>query len=192
MKNREGTGNKSQFQEAALGGGCFWCIEAFFLRLKGIHKVISGYAGGNPSFDGKKPTYEEVCSGKTGHAEVVKVEYDPGVVSYQDLLNVFFAMHDPTTLNRQGSDTGTQYRSIILYGNENQKKEAEKFIGNLEKEKIFENPIVTEIKPLKEFHPAEEYHQKYFENNALRPYCQINISPKIAKLRGKFQDLLKD
>jgi len=184
MRNKS---EKNEFETAVLGGGCFWCLEAVFVKLKGARSVVSGYAGGAKN----NPTSEEVCSGKTGHAEVTKIEYDPNVISFQDLLTVFFAMHNPTTLNRQGADSGTQYRSIILYSSEKQKKEAKEFVEKLNSDKIFDNPIVTEIKPLDVFYPAENYHQKYFEYNALKPYCQFHISPKVAKLREKFGELMK-
>lgn len=177
----------NDLETAVFGGGCFWCIEAVFAQLKGAIKVISGYTGGEK----KNPTYEEVCSGKTGHAEVIKIDFDSTKITFKELLSVFFALHDPTTLNRQGGDTGTQYRSIILYTSDAQKKEAADFIKKLEEEKIFASPIVTEIKKLKEFYPAENYHQDYFANNPHKPYCQINISPKINKLQKKFQELLK-
>lgn len=187
MKSQE-TENKAKFSQAVFGGGCFWCLEAIFARLKGVAKVTSGYAGGVMP----DPTYEKICSGKTGHAEVIKIEYNPKEIAFEDLLAVFFAMHDPTTLNRQGADAGAQYRSIILYSDEEQKKESEYFIAKLEKNNIFENQIVTELKPLENFYPAEDYHQKYFANNLEQPYCQINISPKIAKLREKFSQLMKN
>jgi peptide-methionine (S)-S-oxide reductase len=190
MSNRE-TGESSEFREAVFGGGCFWCIEATFSQLKGVRKVASGYAGGQSNSE-NIPSYDKVCSGKTGHAEVVRVEYDPAVISYNDLLGVFFVMHDPTTPNRQGTDAGTQYRSIILYSDKEQLREAEEFIQRLRDDKVFENPIVTEIKPLEQFYPAENYHQEYFKNNPEKPYCQFNISPKIAKLRKNFQKLLKE
>ncbi len=189
MKSRE-TEEYNGFREAVFGGGCFWCIESIFSQLKGVRKVISGYAGGIA--ESRSPTYEDVCSGKTGHAEVVKIEYDPRAISYADLLSVFFAMHDPTTPNRQGVDSGTQYRSIILFFEEDQKKEAENFIKKLAEDKVYENPVITEIKPLGTFYPAEEYHQKYFEKNPHQAYCQINISPKIEKLRERFSKLMKN
>lgn len=180
--------NKSGIENAVFGGGCFWCLEAVFTRLNGVRKVISGYAGGEKN----NPTYNDVCSGRTGHAEVVKIEYDPDVVSYNDLLTVFFAMHDPTTPNRQGADAGTQYRSIILSANDKQKQEAERFIKSLEGDNIFASPIVTEIKRLKDFYPAENYHQEYFASNPHKPYCQFKISPKIKKLEKQYQQLLKN
>lgn len=184
MKNNS---KDKRFEKTVFGGGCFWCLEAVFVKLKGVQSVVSGYAGGSK----ENPTYEEVCSGKTGHAEVMKIEYDPNNISFQDLLTVFFAMHDPTTLNRQGEDSGTQYRSIILYADEDQKKAAEKFVEKLRSDKIYENSIVTEIKPLGKFYPAEKYHQKYFEKNPSQAYCQIHIPPKVAKLREKFKELMK-
>lgn len=178
------------FQTAVFGGGCFWCLEAAFARLKGVRSVVSGYAGGETK-RGKAPTYEDVSTGKTGHAETVKIDFDPQMISYKDLLSVFFSLHDPTTLNRQGADIGTQYRSVILFADDTQKEKAESFVEGLKDQKIYDRPIVTEIKPLEEFFPAEEYHQKYFEKNPGKAYCQINISPKIDKLRDKSEELLK-
>ena len=173
---------------AVFGGGCFWCTEAIFEELKGVISVMPGYAGGNSSAGGKNPTYEEISTGETGHAEVTKIEYAPEKVSYQDLLTVFFATHDSTTLNRQGADIGTQYRSIILYATENQKKESEAFIKQLNES----GPkAVTEIKPLKEFYEAEENHRKYYLKNPSSPYCQVVINPKIEKLKKRFHELLK-
>jgi len=183
--------SKKRYEFAVFGGGCFWCIEAVFAKLRGVRKVTSGYAGGNPAADRIAPTYEGICSGKTGHAEVVKIEYDSEQVSFRDLLNVFFAFHDPTTLNRQGADTGSQYRSIVLFANENQKNESNQFIKKLSENKIFDKPIVTEVKPLHKFYPAEDYHQEYFSRNPHNAYCQINIPPKMTKLREKFKDLVK-
>jgi peptide-methionine (S)-S-oxide reductase len=180
--------NGSGVAEAYFGGGCFWCTEALFKRLKGVTAVYSGYAGGQKP----NPTYEEVSSGETGHAEVIKVEYDPNLVGYKVLLSVFFATHNPTTLNQQGADIGAQYRSIILYTDDTQKTLAEKFIKELETEKYFDKPIVTEIKKLEEFYLAEGYHQDYFEKNREAPYCEGVIAPKIEKLVAKFKDLLAD
>ncbi|HYC79760.1 MAG TPA: peptide-methionine (S)-S-oxide reductase MsrA [Candidatus Binatia bacterium] len=173
---------------AVFGGGCFWCTEAVFKRLKGVHSVVSGYSGGG-SMD--KPTYEQVSSGSTGHAEVIKIEYDPEQIRFEDLLNVFFSSHDPTTLNKQGNDVGTQYRSVIYYSSPEQKVQAETFIKELEQEKVFEQPIVTELKQLGNFYPAEEYHQNFYDNNKNYPYCTFVIDPKITKLRQKFAYLLK-
>lgn len=170
-----------------LGGGCFWCLETIFNRLKGVNNITSGYAGGHTA----NPTYTEVSNGSTGHAEVIKIEYNPTIINDEILLEVFFALHDPTTLNQQGNDIGTQYRSLILYTSEQQKTAAENFIQYLTSEKTFTNPIVTEIKPLTVFYPAEDYHQNYYEQNTHKPYCQLVISPKIKKIEEKFATLLK-
>ena len=164
---------------ATFGGGCFWCTEAAFERLDGVKEVVSGYAGGTVP----NPTYEAVCSGKTGHAEVIQVTYDPDRVSYEQLLELFWQVHDPTTLNRQGADTGTQYRSIILYHNDSQRDQAER--SKAEAQKNFSGPIVTEIVPLKTFYKAEGYHQDYFENNPNAPYCIFVIKPKLNSLEKK-------
>src|SRR3989338_7495668 len=164
-------------QTAYFGAGCFWCTEAAFQQLKGAAKVTPGYAGGRMP----NPTYEHVCSGQTGHAEIVEVNFDPETIGYKDLLSVFFTIHDPTTLNRQGADRGTQYRSIILYSDERQKKEAENFIKKLEKEGIYQAKIVTEIKPLEKFYEAEDYHHDYYKKDPTKSYCQIVINPKLAK-----------
>jgi peptide-methionine (S)-S-oxide reductase len=174
-------------QQAVLGGGCFWCLDATFLRLKGVEKVESGYAGG----DGPT-TYKEVCTGETGHAEVVRVTFDPAVITFKDILTVFFAMHDPTTLNRQGADVGTQYRSVIFCRDAAQRAEAEAMIAELTREKIFKSRIVTELAADVPFYVAEDYHQGYFDNNRTQGYCQVVINPKIQKLREKFADKLKD
>ena len=176
---------------AIFGGGCFWCTEAVFSGLKGVVSVISGYAGGPSAGSGQAPTYEEVSTGKTGHAEVVKVEYDPAQISYEDLLTVFFATHDPTTPNKQGNDVGEQYRSVILYANEAQKRVTEEFIAKLEADEVFAGEIVTELIPLAAFYPAEREHIEYYKRNSNKPYCQIVIAPKIAKLQQKFATLLK-
>ena len=174
-------------QTATLAGGCFWCLEAVFEQLKGVEKVVSGYAGGK----GENPSYRDVCTGATGHAEVVQVTYDPGQVSYRDLLGVFFSIHDPTTLNRQGADVGTQYRSAIFYHDEAQKAAAEAMISELTAEKLWHNPIVTEIVAYTKFYPAENYHQEYFRNNTFQPYCQAVIAPKVAKFRKQYLERLK-
>lgn len=177
-----------KLETAVFGGGCFWCTEAVFTRVKGVEKVTSGYAGG----DMPSPTYEDVSTGATGHAEAVQVEYDPKTISYARLLEIFFATHDPTTMNRQGNDTGTQYRSVIFYHTEAQHKEAQDEVKRLQKSGEYNRPIVTQILPLKEFYTAESYHQKYYENykndNA---YCSIVIDPKIEKLVRKFNKDLK-
>ncbi len=172
---------------ATFAGGCFWCLEAVYDQVKGVESVESGYAGGHVD----NPTYRDVCNGNTGHAEVVQVHYNGNVVSYQDLLNIFFGIHDPTTLNRQGADVGTQYRSAIFYHNEEQKDIAEKFIRDLEMQKVFDNPIVTEVVPLDKFYMAEDYHQEYFAKNPYQGYCMAVVSPKVSKFRKHFRDLLK-
>jgi peptide-methionine (S)-S-oxide reductase len=172
---------------ATLAGGCFWCLEAVFDDLKGVEDVVSGYSGGKTP----NPTYKQVCTGATGHAEVVQVTFDPTQISYRDLLEVFFTIHDPTTLNRQGADVGTQYRSAIFYHSPEQKAIAEQVIGELNAEKIWNRPIVTELTPFTSFYPAEDYHQEYFTNNPFQPYCQIVIAPKIAKFRKQYLERLK-
>ncbi len=167
---------------ALLGGGCFWCLEAVFELVRGVEKVVSGYAGGNtPS-----PTYRQVCSGTTGHAEVIQVTFDPKVITYREVLEIFFAFHDPTTINRQGADAGTQYRSVIFYDSAEQKQTAEALIHELNDAKTFPRPIVTEVVPAATFYPAEDYHQGYFRNNPGQGYCQSVVAPKVAKLRASF------
>lgn len=178
----------TQHETAIFGGGCFWCVEAVFSRLKGVSSVVSGYAGGTV----KDPSYYDVTSGETGHAEVIRIEFDPAMISYDQLLDIFFAAHDPTELNRQGPDQGSQYRSVILYTSEEQKTAAEKKIETLNKSHKFSEVIVTHVQPLRDFYTAEEYHQKYFEKNPDNFYCQINIPPKIMKLEQQFSHLLKD
>jgi peptide-methionine (S)-S-oxide reductase len=172
---------------ATLGGGCFWCLEAVFEQLKGVDKVESGYAGGGT----ENPNYHEVCSGSTGHAEVVQVTFDPAVLSYDALLDVFFAIHDPTTLNRQGADQGTQYRSIIFHHSPEQKRIAEEKIKQLDTERIWPHPIVTELSSLQTFYRAEEYHQHYYQTHPSQGYCVAVINPKLAKFRKHFADRLK-
>ncbi|MGD0289921.1 MAG: peptide-methionine (S)-S-oxide reductase MsrA [Candidatus Binataceae bacterium] len=172
---------------AVFGGGCFWCTEAVFEQLDGVISVLPGYAGGTL----KNPTYRQVCTGKTGHAEVVRVEYDPTRVPYRNLLTVFFATHDPTSLNRQGADVGTEYRSAVFYATEDQKQQAYAYIEELNGSDPRGNPIVTEVSPLEVFYPAEDYHREYFSNNSELPYCQFVIVPKLAKLHKNFRDLLK-
>ena len=176
----------SQKKIAIFGGGCFWCTEAVFEELRGVISIIPGYAGGTT----ENPTYEEVSSGRTGHAEVIKIEYDAGQISYQDLLTVFFATHDPTTPNQQGNDRGTQYRSMILYTDDGQKTQAQDFIKKLNESTSEGKPIVTEIKPFGRFYDAENYHHEYYRNNKFQPYCQIVINPKLKKLEEKFAGLL--
>lgn len=171
---------------ATLGGGCFWCIEAIFQEVAGVEKVVSGYTGGNAP---GKPTYREVCSGLTGHAEVIQISFDPQVISYDDLLVIFMTSHDPTTMNRQGADVGSQYRSVIYYHNEEQKKIAEEVAKQIDP--YYDNEIVTEISPIGEFFEAEEYHQDYYKNNQAQGYCSAVITPKLAKLRKMHADKLK-
>ena len=178
---------KQNHEVAVFGGGCFWCTEAVFDELRGVISVMPGYAGGSL----KNPTYDDVCDGQTGHAEAIRIEFDPSAISYRDLLTVFFATHDPTTLNRQGNDVGTQYRSIVLYAGTEQKKQAEGLIQELNDSSAFGEPVVTEVKPLGDFYEAEDYHRKYFANNSYQPYCQFIISPKLQKLHKRFADLLK-
>lgn len=178
---------RSAFQIATLGGGCFWCIEAVFDELKGVESVASGYAGGKV----KNPTYREVCSGMTGHAEVTQITFDPRVISFKEILQVFFTVHDPTTPNRQGADIGAQYRSVIFYHDEEQKRIAEQVIAEINAAKIWDDPIVTEIAPFTAFYKAEGYHQDYYVNNPGQPYCQVVIAPKVVKFRKQFRDRLK-
>ena len=177
----------NQLETATLGGGCFWCVEAIFLELKGVHEVVSGYAGGTV----KNPSYQQVCTGMTGHAEVIRIAFDPGVISFADLLHVFWRTHDPTTLNRQGADIGTQYRSVIFYHDEEQKTVAENSKRETDASGLWQNPIVTEIVPNADFYVAEEYHQNYYALNAHQPYCQIVIDPKLKKLKQEFGSNLK-
>ncbi|HEY5929487.1 MAG TPA: peptide-methionine (S)-S-oxide reductase MsrA [Burkholderiales bacterium] len=172
---------------ATLAGGCFWCLEAVYDRLEGVTSVESGYMGGEMP----NPTYERVCDGDTGHAEVVQVTFDPARISFRDLLEVFFVIHDPTTLNRQGNDVGTQYRSAIFYHTPEQKTQAEKIVRELTDDKAFPGSIVTEITPAEHFHMAERYHQEYFENHPNQPYCQFIVAPKVAKFRQKFAARMK-
>jgi len=174
-------------ETAMLGGGCFWCIEAALLQLKGVQRVESGYMGGQRP----QPSYEQVCTGVSGHAEVVRVEFDPEVISYAELLEVFFTAHDPTTMNRQGNDVGTQYRSVIFTLNDRQKAEAARVIARLEADNVFNTPIVTAVEPAGEFWRAEEYHQNYFANNSQQPYCLFAVAPKVAKVRAKYADRIK-
>jgi peptide-methionine (S)-S-oxide reductase len=179
---------ETQSALATLGGGCFWCLEAVFERLQGVSGVVSGYAGGSTA----NPNYREVCSGKTGHAEVVQVRFDPAVTSYQEILDVFFAVHDPTTLNRQGGDVGTQYRSVVFTHSTEQQETALRRIAELNAAGIWSRPIVTEVKSLEHFFPAEDYHQHYFQQNPGQPYCQAVVGPKVAKFRQKFAGKWKD
>ncbi|HET9708795.1 MAG TPA: peptide-methionine (S)-S-oxide reductase MsrA [Gemmatimonadales bacterium] len=179
--------NASNHEVATLAGGCFWCLDAVFRGLKGVEQVVSGYAGGTVP----NPSYEAVCTGRTGHAEVVQVTFDPAVLSYRDLVEVFFGIHDPTTLNRQGGDVGTQYRSAIYYHSPEQERTAREVIAALERDQVFDAAIVTEVAPAAEFYPAEEYHQDYFRRNPGQGYCRAVIAPKVAKFRKAHLERLK-
>ena len=172
---------------ATLAGGCFWCLEAVFEQLRGVTNVASGYSGGHVP----NPTYQAVCTGATGHAEVVQVTFNPDEISFRDLLGVFFTLHDPTTLDRQGGDVGTQYRSVIFYHDDEQRRTAEEAVRELEAEHVFDEPIVTKIEALKTFYPAEEYHREYYRRNPNQSYCRAVIAPKVAKLRSKYLEKLK-
>jgi peptide-methionine (S)-S-oxide reductase len=172
---------------ATLGGGCFWCVEGSLNQLNGVSKVISGYTGGHTD----NPTYEDICTGTTGHAEVAQITFDPNVIDYRTLLIAFFAIHDPTTLNRQGNDRGTQYRSAIFTHNAEQQKIAQELIADLAANQVWDAPIVTEVKPLPKFYPAENYHQDYFAKNPFQPYCMAVVGPKVQKIREKFKELIK-
>ena len=189
-QNKEITKGKNMEQKsevATLGAGCFWCVEAIYQRLEGVEKVESGYSGGTV----KNPSYEQVCTGRTGHAEVIQVTFDPKKLSYKELLQVFFKTHDPTTLNKQGADVGTQYRSAIFYHNDEQKKIAEQVKKETDAAKIWDDPIVTEISPYTEFYKAEEYHQDYYNQNSFQPYCMMVINPKLSKFKKEFSNKLK-
>jgi peptide-methionine (S)-S-oxide reductase len=177
--------DSSRTEVATLGGGCFWCLEAIYEDLRGVEKVESGYSGGTVP----NPTYRQVCSGTTGHAEVVQVTFDPDVVSFREILEVFFTIHDPTTLNRQGADVGTQYRSAIFYHDEEQRRVAEEVIAELEG--LWPDPIVTEVTPFDAYYGAEDYHQEYYRNNSYQPYCQVVIAPKVSKFRARYLEKLK-
>jgi peptide-methionine (S)-S-oxide reductase len=178
---------QSNFETITLGGGCYWCVEAVYENLKGVKSVVSGFTGGKNA----NPSYEEVCSGTTGHAEVVQITFDKTVTNLDEIFKVFFIVHDPTTLNRQGADKGTQYRSVIFYADEEQKQEAKSIIAELSKAKVYDNPIVTTIEPFTKFYKADDYHQNYYANNKNQPYCQMVIQPKIAKFEKVFKDKLK-
>jgi peptide-methionine (S)-S-oxide reductase len=177
----------NKFETASFGNGCFWCTEAVFQQLEGVIKVTSGYSGGKV----EKPTYKQVCAGNTGHAECLNIIYDPAKISFDELLEVFWETHDPTTLNRQGNDVGTQYRSVIFYHNEEQKAKAEKYKTELDKSGAYANPIVTTLEPFVKFYPAEDYHQNYFNDNGNVPYCQLVVRPKVEKFEKVFKDKLK-
>ena len=186
LKSTAEMSTTGSYDTATFGGGCFWCIEAIFLELKGVKEVASGYSGGAR----ENPTYEQVCSGATGHAEVVRVIYDPAVITYDELLEVFWSIHDPTTLNRQGADVGTQYRSVVFYHNEQQRVLAEGYKSKLNASGVFQDPVVTEISSLQNFYPAEKYHQNYYNENSSQPYCTFVIRPKMEKFRKVFSDKL--
>ncbi len=186
-KNAQEKKPSTGIQDVYLGAGCFWCVEAQFDLLEGVEDVVSGYAGGQV----KNPTYKEVCTGNTGHAEVIKVSYDPAVIPFSDLLQAFFVAHDPTTLNRQGNDVGTQYRSVIFYTDNDQKAEALEIIDQLNKAEVYPQPIVTEVSPFETFYPAEDYHQQYYELNGDQPYCRMVIQPKQEKFKKVFAEKLK-
>jgi peptide-methionine (S)-S-oxide reductase len=179
--------NERGREQATFAGGCFWCVEAVFDELRGVERVESGYAGGHVS----NPSYQQVCTGMTGHAEVVRITYDPNVVSYRDLLGVFFSTHDPTQLNRQGADVGTQYRSAVFYHTPEQRETAREVIAELEAQKVWDGPIVTTLEPLTEFYPAEEYHRDYYRRNPEQGYCRAVVAPKVAKFRKQYFDRLK-
>lgn len=178
---------QGNIETATLGAGCFWCVEAVFQDLKGVQSVVSGYMGGSV----KKPTYREVCTGLTGHAEVVQIQFDPAILSFEDVLKVFWHTHNPTTLNRQGADVGTQYRSAIFYHNEEQREVAERSRTETDASGLWDSPIVTEIVPATDFYIAEDYHQNYFKDNTMQPYCQVVINPKVVKFRKEFAGKLK-
>ena len=180
--------SNEKYETATFGAGCFWCVEAVYQNLKGVQKVVSGYAGGKTP----NPTYKQICTGQTGHAEVAQITYDPTQISYQALLDVFWNTHDPTTLNRQGADTGTQYRSVIFYNNDQQKEIAEQSMTETNASGLRSNPIVTEISPIPTFYPAEDYHQNYYQSNPSQPYCRVIISPKIQKLKKEFKHMLDE
>lgn len=187
MTDRISAGEPSTVATATFGGGCFWCTEAVYAEIRGVKSVTSGYTGGRIP----NPNYKQVCSGLTGHAEAVEIKYDPAIVPYEKLLEIFFATHDPTTLNRQGADVGTQYRSAIFYHDDKQKDIAKKVIATLNESKVFGSPIVTTLEKAKVFYPAEDYHQDYFANNGYQPYCQAVVAPKVAKVRKVFKELLE-
>jgi peptide-methionine (S)-S-oxide reductase len=187
MKNNHPNSSTSRIEVATIGGGCFWCTEAVFKQLKGVMKVESGYSGGNVA----NPTYEQVTTGRTGHAEVVQITFNPSIISFQEILEIFFELHDPTTLNQQGNDVGTQYRSIILFHSEAQEQVARQLIAEMEDAHIYDKPIVTQIEPFTKFYQAEDYHRDYYQRNPQQSYCRFVIAPKLVKLRSKFVEKLK-
>jgi peptide-methionine (S)-S-oxide reductase len=185
--NQNNQANRQNLQVATLAGGCFWCLEAVYDDLKGVEDVVSGYSGGRIP----NPSYEQVSTGRTGHAETVQVTFDPAVISYEDILHIFFSIHNPTTLNRQGADVGTQYRSAIFYHDDEQKAAAERVMQEIEEAGVWDDPLVTELKPFEEFYMAEDYHQEYFRKNPYQPYCQVVIAPKVGKFRKQYYERLK-
>lgn len=187
MDHHNGAGNGQTSEVATLGGGCFWCLEPIYDELRGVTNVESGYAGGQVP----NPTYDAVCSGSTGHAEVIQVTFDPSIISYREILELFFTIHDPTTLNRQGADVGTQYRSAIFYHSPEQKATAEQVIADTNAAAIWERPIVTQVAPLERFYRAESYHQEYYQRNSAQPYCRVVITPKVTKFRKQYAERLK-
>ncbi len=187
MTTNKDNGLSETRQSATFGGGCFWCLEAVYNELNGVETVVSGYAGGHVA----NPSYHDISNGTTGHAEVVQITFDPAVIGYKEILDIFFTIHDPTTLNRQGPDSGTQYRSAILYHDSDQRSTAEDVIAEVTENELWDAPIVTEVKPLETFYEAEDYHQKYFDRNPLQPYCLAIIRPKVAKFRKKYLSKLK-
>ena len=187
MNDNRNTSNPLHIETATFGAGCFWCTEAIFQSLKGVSSVISGYMGGHTN----NPTYEQVCSGNTGHAEVIQVDFDPKVITYEELLLIFFKTHNPTTLNRQGNDIGTQYRSVVFFHSQEQKEKANKMIDELTRELVYDSPIVTEVSPVSDFYKAEGYHQNYFNQNSGQPYCAFVIQPKLIKFGEKFKEKIK-
>ena len=187
MNDNRNTSNPLHIETATFGAGCFWCTEAIFQSLKGVSSVISGYMGGHTN----NPTYVQVCSGNTGHAEVIQVDFDPKVITYEELLLIFFKTHNPTTLNRQGNDIGTQYRSVVFFHSQEQKEKANKMIDELTRELVYDSPIVTEVSPVSDFYKAEDYHQNYFNQNSGQPYCTFVIQPKLIKFGEKFKEKIK-
>lgn len=187
MNDNRNTSNPLHIETATFGAGCFWCTEAIFQSLKGVASVTSGYMGGHTN----NPTYEQVCSGNTGHAEVIQVDFDPKVITYEELLLIFFKTHNPTTLNRQGNDIGTQYRSVVFFHSQEQKEKANKMIDELTRELVYDSPIVTEVSPVSDFYKAEDYHQNYFNQNSGQPYCAFVIQPKLIKFGEKFKEKIK-
>lgn len=187
QNKQQTSGETDQLEVAALGGGCFWCLEAIYEQLQGVNMVTSGYAGGTIA----DPTYEQVCTGTTGHAEVVQISFDPSTITFKEILQVFFTIHDPTTLNRQGADVGPQYRSVIFYHSEAQRMTAEEVIQEIGAAKIWDAPIVTELVPMMHFFEAEDYHQEYYRRNGGQPYCRVVIAPKVAKFRKRYLERLK-